>query len=71
MEGGGIHGRPTCGSRFLRYRVMVNYPGVRLLDNTNLFVANEASNSLLLYPKVPPIFLPRPCILYRVIFART
>ena len=36
--------RPTRGSGFSHYRLMVSYPGVFLLANTTLVISNEALN---------------------------
>ena len=37
--------RPTCGSGFSLYQVMVNSMGVCLLENTTVVLATEASHS--------------------------
>ena len=55
FQKGKLRVRPARGSGFSRYRVMVNYWGVRSLANSSIVLAREATKSLSLRNNPPPI----------------
>ena len=64
---GKLRVRPTRGSEFLCYRETVNSRGVRLLEKSFLFLASEATESLLQLTKPPQIVLPLSLYVIRII----